>query len=39
MRLGPNHSMQRMGASRLALFPFGRRWQLAPTADAERCAR
>jgi hypothetical protein len=28
--------MQRMGASRLAQFQFGRRWRLAPTADGGR---
>ena len=32
----PNHSMQRMGASRSAYFAFGHPPRLAPTADAER---
>jgi len=34
----PNHSMQRMGANRLAESPFLSRGRLAPTADAERYA-
>jgi hypothetical protein len=32
----PNHSIQRMGASRSGQCQFERRWRLAPTADAER---
>ena len=31
-----NHSMQRMGASRLGQCQFEARWRLAPTADADR---
>jgi hypothetical protein len=32
----PNHTMQRMQASRLALSQFGSRWRLAHTADGDR---
>jgi hypothetical protein len=32
----PNHSMQRMGASRLAQLQLVRRRRLAPNADADR---
>ena len=32
----PNHSIQRMGASRSAHLQFLRQWRLAPTADAGR---
>jgi hypothetical protein len=32
----PNHSIQRMGASRLAQLQFRRQRRLAPTADAHR---
>ena len=31
-----NHSMQRMGASRLAYLQVGQFWRMAPTAAAER---
>lgn len=34
----PNHSMQRMGASRFAHLEIGAQWRLAATADAERSA-
>ncbi len=32
----PNHTMQRMGASRLAQSQIGSQWRLAPTADGDR---
>jgi hypothetical protein len=33
-----DHSIQRMGASRLGRLQFGRSRRLAPTADADRYA-
>ncbi len=33
-----NHSIQRMGASRLGQRQYVYQWRLAPTADAERSA-
>jgi hypothetical protein len=32
----PNHTMQWMGASRLAQLQFGSAWRLAPTTDGGR---
>jgi hypothetical protein len=36
MTLCPNHTMQRMRASRSCPSQFGRRWRLARTADGDR---